>query len=85
MNLNIKLSRKPALPEANIRPTPRPFQLTRTFVETGDERCPIAGIWSRLDCGPITDEPELAPPAMRSPILWRAIHSLLTMHRYSLA
>ena len=24
------------------------LSLTRAFVETGDERCPLAGIWSRL-------------------------------------
>ena len=24
------------------------ISLTRAFVETGDERCPLAGIWSHL-------------------------------------
>jgi hypothetical protein len=37
--------------------------LTRTFVETCDERCPIAGIWSCLDKDATADDPELARPA----------------------
>ncbi len=37
--------------------------LTRTFVETGDERCPIAGIWSRLENDATADESELTRPA----------------------
>jgi len=71
--------------ETVIRTAPRPVQLIRTFVETGDERCPIAGIWSRIECSPIAEEPELARPAMRSLLSWRAVHALLTLRRYSLA
>lgn len=39
--------------------------LTRSFVETGDERCPLAGIWSRLPelDAAIDDEPGLTRPA----------------------
>ncbi len=57
--------------------------LTRRFVLTGDERCPIAGIWSRLDAGipDFTDEPSLTRPAMGM-LLWRAIHLLFTKLRY---
>jgi hypothetical protein len=60
------------------------FVLTRRFALTGDERCPIAGIWSRLDeCSlpDSTDEPCIAPPAMGT-FSWRAIHLLFTSLRY---
>jgi len=51
----------------------RPLSLTRTFVETGDERCPIAGIWSCLPgTDAVGDEPEIARPAMRILLSWRA-------------
>jgi hypothetical protein len=56
------------------------FDLTRHFVLTGDERCPIAGIWSRLDSNTQpdqTDDPSLAQPATETPS-WRAIHRLFT-------
>ena len=46
--------------------------LVRTFVETGDERCPIAGIWSRLDTDVATDDPEIQRPALRRLLPWRA-------------
>jgi hypothetical protein len=46
------------------------MRLTRTFVETGDERCPIAGIWSRLESDATADEGELFRPAM-----WRLLVS----------
>ena len=46
-------------------PTFSRMLLTRTFVETGDERCPIAGIWSRLDSEATADDSELARPAPR--------------------
>jgi hypothetical protein len=42
------------------------MHLTRTFVETGDERCPIAGIWSRLETDAAADDSELAQAAMWS-------------------
>jgi hypothetical protein len=48
------------------------MHLTRTFVETGDERCPIAGIWSRLDNDAATDDGELLRPVIRRSLLWRA-------------
>lgn len=60
------------------------FALTRHFVLTGDERCPIAGIWSRLDTttpAASIDEPSLTKPAMGM-LLWRAIHLLFTSLRY---
>jgi hypothetical protein len=89
MNLNMQLTRSTALAAAGTRPAQRPVLLTRTFVETGDERCPIAGIWSRIECDPIApasqDEPQLARPAMRRLLSWRAVHTLLTIPRYSLA
>jgi hypothetical protein len=50
------------------------MHLTRTFVETGDERCPIAGIWSRLESDATVDEGELRGPAawrlLVSEVLW---------------
>jgi hypothetical protein len=49
------------------------MHLTRTFVETGDERCPIAGIWSRLESDATADEAELRWPAMRRLLRWRAV------------
>lgn len=48
------------------RNVPR-FDLVRRFVETGDERCPIAAVWTRLietDSAP--EESELCLPALRS-------------------
>ena len=70
-------------PQTNtaVRRTP---EITRTFVETGDERCPIAGIWSRIstpDTSP--DEPEIARAAMRRLLPWRASHLLFKEIRYS--
>ena len=62
----------------------RPISLHRAFVETGDERCPIAGIWSRIstpDTSP--DEPEIARAAMRRLLPWRASHLLFKEIRYS--
>jgi hypothetical protein len=58
--------------------------LTRQFVLTGDERCPIAGIWSRLDLNAQpdqSDDPSLTQPATETP-LRRAIHLLFTTFRY---
>jgi hypothetical protein len=48
------------------------MHLTRSFVETGDERCPIAGIWSRLVETDTSADEELFWPAMRSLLSWRA-------------
>lgn len=48
------------------------MHLVRTFVETGDERCPIAGIWSRLENDATADESELAWPASWRLLPWRA-------------
>lgn len=48
------------------------MHLARTFVETGDERCPIAGIWSRLENDATADDSELTGPAMRRFLSWRA-------------
>ena len=86
MNLTLQLfSRSTSLSAARTRPAEQPFRLTRTFVETGDERCPIAGIWSRIECDSISDDPQLTRPVMRSLSVWRAFHTLLTIPRYSLA
>ena len=52
--------------------------LTRTFVETGDERCPIAGIWSRLENDATADDAELPWPAMWRLLQWWA--SLFAPH-----
>ncbi len=51
------------------------MHLIRSFVETGDERCPIAGIWSRLENDAIADESEITRPAMWRILLWRAFSS----------
>jgi hypothetical protein len=48
------------------------MHLVRTFVETGDERCPIAGIWSRLENDATADDSELTRPALRRFLHWRA-------------
>jgi hypothetical protein len=69
---------------ANTANNANGFALTRHFVLTGDERCPIAGIWSRLDTTAqpeASDDPSLTRPAMGAP-LWRAIHLLFTSLRY---
>ena len=57
----------------------RRFSLVRTFVETGDERCPIAGIWSRIEMDATPDEAELPWPALRRLLQWRAF--LPRIHR----
>lgn len=58
----------------------RRFSLVRTFVETGDERCPIAGTWSRLvDSDPASDDSELSRHAERSLFPWRAF----SLHAYA--
>jgi len=60
---------------ASKTPATNPVRLTRTFVETGDERCPIAGIWSTLPgFDATTDEPELPRPVLRILPARRAIH-----------
>jgi hypothetical protein len=85
MVLNLKvlnLTRPRATAKAATTPTG--FALTRHFVLTGDERCPIAGIWSRLATNAQpdqSDEPSLTRPAMRTP-LWRAIHLIFTSLHY---
>lgn len=48
------------------------MHLVRTFVETGDERCPIAGIWSRLDNDATADDGEIGQPAAWRLFPWRA-------------
>ena len=70
----------PCLPqrrESVVSPSTRPLRLTRTFVETGDERCPLAGIWLPLDESAATlDEAELTWPAAWIVLHRRAFHSL---------
>ncbi|HXS13793.1 MAG TPA: hypothetical protein VN734_13880 [Acidobacteriaceae bacterium] len=64
-------------PAENQRMVPHfsKMHLTRTFVETGDERCPIAGIWSRLENDATADDDELARPASWRLLPWRAFLS----------
>ncbi len=85
MVLNIKILNLTRPRAAAKAPTPSTaFALTRHFVLTGDERCPIAGIWSRLNSNAQpdpTDEPSLTRLAMGTP-LWRAIHLFFTSLRY---
>jgi hypothetical protein len=83
LNLSATLRRKAASFTPRYQRTP---EIIRTFVETGDERCPIAGIWSRLiTTDPTLDEPEIAPPVMRTLLPWRASDFLFTFVRYSIA
>jgi hypothetical protein len=85
MNMAFSLFRRKTESGKAVRPSINSVHLTRTFVETGDERCPIAGIWSRLtDRNSLADDAEIAMPAMRL-LLWRAFHPLLTTFRYSIA
>lgn len=70
MTTLFKLTRRPSYPQTGS-PQKRP-SLVRTFVETGDERCPIAGIWSRLDTDAAADDAELRRPVMRRLLAWRA-------------
>ena len=62
------------------------ISLTRAFVETGDERCPLAGIWSRLPemDAAVDDDPGLARP-VRGVFLfgarpWRALRFDVIFH-----
>jgi hypothetical protein len=63
---------------SSAAPATQRFGLMRRFVETGDERCPLAGIWLRLpelDAElefALDDEPSLTTPAMEALLLWRA-------------
>jgi hypothetical protein len=77
-------------PQEAANPTPSTgLALTRHFVLTGDERCPIAGIWSHLSTGPNahnpqpsqSDDPSLPQPATETP-LWRPIHLFFTTFHY---
>ncbi len=62
-------------------------RLTRTYVETGDERCPLAGIWLALPSEASTEEPELARPVLRMLLpgraMNRAFHRLFMLFRYT--
>jgi hypothetical protein len=59
--------------------------LARTYVETGDERCPLAGIWSRLPGSDAalndsaSDDPEIFRPAMGALLPWRAFPQTLSV------
>lgn len=78
MHFAMTTNRRSAATLVANRPTVN--QLARTYVETGDERCPLAGIWLRLnDAAPQTDEPELARPTMRRLLSWWAIHVPITI------
>lgn len=79
MNILFPSFRGSAKVPAAVVSTARRPQLVRTFVETGDERCPIAGIWSRLDLDVAADDPEISWPAVRRLLPWRAF--LSCVHR----
>ncbi len=81
MTLFSVFHRKPESLSTRVRRTP---EIIRAFVETGDERCPIAGIWSCVGNTDTTlDEPERTRPVMRRLLPWRASHSLFKLVRYS--
>jgi hypothetical protein len=62
------------------------LSLTRAFVETGDERCPLAGTWSRLPelDAALDDEPGLTRPArgvfLLGALPWRAVSLCVISH-----
>ncbi len=63
-------------------PTPtRPIRtmlITRRFVETGDERCPLAGIWMPLnDSSAVSEDSELLRPVIGKLLLGGPFISLL--------
>jgi len=63
-----------------LAPANQRICLTRTFIETGDERCPLAGIWSQLPemNTALDDEPGLPRPAwgvlLDGVFPWRAFY-----------
>jgi hypothetical protein len=60
-------------------------RLTRNFIETGDERCPLAGIWSCLtEDDALVEDPELIWPATWMLLPWRALYFSATQLRYSI-
>jgi hypothetical protein len=64
----------------------RPSPLVRRFVETGDERCPIAGIWMALSPeADRADESESIWPVVRRLLSWRAFHRplIIALHIHS--
>jgi len=76
-----KIEASQAVPQNSRR-----MSLTRAFVETGDERCPLAGIWSRLPemDAAADDEPGLTWP-VRGMLLfgalpWRAVGFRVICH-----
>ena len=84
MVLNLKVLNRTTTQVTENAGNNKAFALTRRFILTGDERCPIAGIWSRLDTSvpaDSTDEPCLPKPATGI-FSWRAIHLLFTSLRY---
>jgi hypothetical protein len=60
--------------QRSVPQSTHPLTLTRAFVETGDERCPLAGIWSRLPelDAAADDEPGLTWP-VRGVLLFKAL------------
>jgi hypothetical protein len=90
MKINFfSFSRRPKVERRPLEmPHSYPRGLTRSFVETGDERCPMAGIWSctgPTDAAAADDDTELATPATWMLLQWRAFHCHLTWRRYSIA
>jgi hypothetical protein len=61
-------------------------RLVRTFVRTGDPRCPLVAVWKLAGStdAAAADEPSLLQPAMeRLRRHWRAFHLLFAGLRYS--
>ena len=88
MNTFFKTEMRQAVPQNTQR-----LSLTRAFVETGDERCPLkyCGIWSRLPelDAALDDDPGLTRPArgvfLFGALPWRAIHLRVTGFCYRTA
>jgi len=75
MKLNLFFNRRLTENRSANLPEFTPRNLTRRFVETGDERCPMAGIWICLDpADSPDDDAELAWPAPWMLRGWRAFH-----------
>jgi hypothetical protein len=82
MNLTLFQPRSKNVPTHTSQPQ---TMLVRRFVETYDERCPLAGLWTTLvQSDTATDDPELARPVMRSLLSWRLFHRPLTYLSYRL-
>jgi hypothetical protein len=83
MNLFRSFPNTPAVKPLDA--TSAKLTLVRAFVQTGDERCPIAGIWSRLpEPAAPADEPESATPIAAVSLPRWAFHLAFNAVRYSI-